>query len=198
MLIDHGVDAIGVNFWSGSKRFLPPSQARHLLEPAANRILRVGVFVNPGRALPQQLYDNGLIDVIQLHGDEPLGFAIELANSGAPVIKAFNIEAAAQLVAAKHYGIHAALLDTPAPGSYGGTGKTFDWQLALDFKAKHPSLPLILAGGITTANIADGIATVQPAAIDLASGAESAPGIKDPSKVEKLMQAIHKAAKPKP
>ncbi len=189
-----GVDAMGVNFWSGSKRFIPPGEARRFLEEVDGQILRIGLFVNQGIELPQQLFDNGLIDAVQLHGDETMADAISLANSGVPVIKAFNIEASATLDVAKNYGIQAALLDTPAPGAYGGTGKSFDWDLAVEFRKRHRKLPMILAGGINADNAAAGLEQVAPCALDVASGAESEPGVQDLKKVEALLKIVRDAS----
>ena len=87
------------------------------------------------------------------------------------------------------YGAAGILLDAHAPGLYGGTGRTIDWDLAAEFVRSHPKLPLILAGGITPDNAAAALAAVHPAALDVASGSESAPGIKDFAKVRALLDA---------
>jgi phosphoribosylanthranilate isomerase len=86
--------------------------------------------------------------------------------------------------------LQALLLDAPAPGVYGGTGETFDWSVAAAFIKRHPALPVILAGGIVPGNAADALAAVHPAALDVASGSESAPGIKDFEKVSALLAAV--------
>lgn len=187
-LVELGVDALGVNFWPKSKRFLDPKEATWLAG-LAGRILRVGVFVNEAAQLPLQLWNDGLIDAIQLHGDESPADATPFLDAGAPIIKAIGVKNRDSLAHAAAYRAHALLLDTHAPGVYGGTGECFDWKTAADFMAEHPGLPVILAGGIVPENAHSAITAVHPAAIDIASGAESSPGIKDFAKVRALLNA---------
>jgi len=188
-LADLGVDALGVNFWPSSKRYLPAGEAAWLLD-LAGRILRVGVFVNEQSDLPLRLFDAGLIDAIQLHGDELPEDLDAIRASGAPMIKAIGVKTRSDLSRAAEFGAAAILLDAHAPGVYGGTGERFDWNVAVDFKQNHPDLPVILAGGITAGNAALAAAGVKPAALDIASGAESAPGIKDFDKVDAIRKAL--------
>lgn len=188
-LVALGVDALGVNFWPQSKRFLAPEHAGWLRE-LAGRILRVGVFVNAPAALPLRLLRDGLIDVVQLHGDETPADMLPYQDAGVPFFKAFGVATPAALEHAADYGARAVLLDAHAPGVYGGTGATFDWNTAIDFKSRHPQLPLVLAGGIVPENAALAAATVRPAALDVASGAERSPGLKDFRKVSALLAAL--------
>jgi phosphoribosylanthranilate isomerase len=188
-LVSLGVHALGANFWPKSKRYLAPDHAG-FLKDLAGKILRVGVFVNEPAENILAIYNSGLIDLIQLHGDETPGFAAPLREAGAPFIKAIGVKTRADLERAADFGALGILLDAHAPGVYGGTGEVFDWNVAIDFKNQHPGLPVILAGGIVPENAAEAVATVRPAAIDIASGAESAPGIKDFTKVSALLQAI--------
>ena len=188
-LVALGVDALGVNFWPQSKRFLAPEHAGWLRE-LAGRILRVGVFVNEPAALPLRLIREGLLDVVQLHGDETPEDMLPYQDAGVPVFKALGVRTLADLERAAAYGAQAILLDAHAPGVYGGTGEMFDWSNAIAFKSRHPRLPLILAGGIVPANAALAAATVRPAALDVASGAELSPGRKDFRKVSALLAAV--------
>jgi phosphoribosylanthranilate isomerase len=185
-LADLGVDALGANFWPKSKRYLDPADAVWLAD-LAGRILRVGVFVNAGPDLPLRLVRDGLIDLVQLHGDETPADAAPFRDAGVPFIKAIGVKQASDPDQFADFGAAGILLDAHAPGVYGGTGETIDWNLAGEFRANHPDLPLILAGGITPENAATAIETVHPAALDIASGAESAPGIKDLEKVAALL-----------
>lgn len=187
-LAELGVDALGANFWPGSKRYLDPSKADFLGE-LQGRILRVGVFVNAGFDLPRSLYEEGWIDLVQLHGDETSSDCLEFAESGIPFIKAFGVRGAADLATAEDFGALGILLDAHAPGIYGGTGETIDWHLVRRFVGEHPKLPVILAGGITPENIGSAISTARPAAVDVASGAEISPGVKDFTKVAALLAA---------
>lgn len=188
-LVALGVDALGANFWPQSKRYLAAGDAEWLL-PFAGRILRVGVFVNATPQLPLQLWKDGYIDAIQLHGDETPADAQVYRNAGAPYIKAIGVKSIDNLKHADAFGANALLLDAHAPSVYGGTGVAFDWQTAVDFKAQHPHIPIILAGGIGPQNAKQAIDTVAPAAIDVASGAESSPGIKDFNRVQALLRAF--------
>ena len=189
-LIELGVDALGVNFWQHSKRYLNPEDAEAMLRACEGKIIRVGVFVNADAALPRRLLRDKLIDVAQFHGDETAEYCASFADDSLPFIKAVGVDNKASLDNITDYRASAILLDTPAPGIYGGTGESFDWSLASEFIASHPEIPVLLAGGITPQNAAQAIAEVHPAALDIASGAESSPGIKDMTKVKALMASL--------
>lgn len=187
-----GVDALGVNFWPKSKRYLPADQAEWL-RGLEGVILRVGVFVNEPPALPLQLVRDGWLDVVQLHGDESPEDCAVYRDAGVPFIKAIGVKTRDDLVRATDYGAAAILLDAHAPGIYGGTGETFDWEMASDFRRDHPQLPVILAGGIVPENAALAAMSVAPAALDIASGAEISPGIKDLAKAAAILAALRKS-----
>ena len=184
-----GVDALGVNFWPKSKRYLNPDDATWLRE-LAGKILRVGVFVNESPELPLRLVREGYLDAVQLHGDESPEDAAPFRDAGIPFIKAIGVKSIADLDRATAFGAAAILLDAHAPGVYGGTGEVFDWDIAADFVKKHPGLPVILAGGIVPENAASAVAAVHPVAIDVASGAEISPGLKDFTKVAAFLTAL--------
>jgi phosphoribosylanthranilate isomerase len=188
-LAELGVNALGVNFWDKSKRYLAPENAGWMKE-LNGKILRVGVFVNAGSELPLRLYNEGFLDVIQLHGDETPDDAAPFRNARIPFIKAIGVKSPADLVRAAEFGADAVLLDAHAPSVYGGTGEVFDWTMAKNFREQHPELPVILAGGIIPGNAEDACAIVQPAALDIASGAETSPGVKDFDKVAAFLTAI--------
>ncbi|WAC21247.1 phosphoribosylanthranilate isomerase [Luteolibacter sp. SL250] len=188
-LVDMGVPALGANFWPQSKRHLPPEDASFLRD-FAGRILRVGVFVNQPDELAIRLFEEGIIDVVQLHGDEKPADAAPYQAAGIPFIKAIGVKTLSDLSRAAEFGASAILLDAHAPGVYGGTGEVFDWNVANSFKKDHPELPIILAGGIIPGNAALAADTVAPAALDVASGAEISPGVKDFDKVAQLLSAL--------
>jgi phosphoribosylanthranilate isomerase len=185
-----GVGALGINFWPLSKRYLPPANAAWLLD-LAGKILRVGVFVNAPSELPLRLMQEGWLDVIQLHGDEAPADAGVFRAAKLPFIKAIGVKSRDDLGRAIDYGASAILLDAHAPGIYGGTGEVFDWNVAMQFREQHATLPIILAGGIVPENAALAARTVRPAALDVASGAELAPGLKDLAKVQALLDAVN-------
>ncbi len=188
-LVEMEIDALGANFWPHSKRYLDPAAAG-FLRGLQGKILRVGVFVNAGPDLPRRLVEEGLIDVVQLHGDETPEDAAVLRDAGIPFLKAIGVKGLADLELAKEFGAAGILLDAHAPGVYGGTGQTSDWELARTFATRHPDLPLVLAGGIVPANVAAAVQAVRPAALDVASGAEIRPGVKDFAKVAALLAGI--------
>ena len=190
-LVVLGVDALGVNFWPCSKRFLSQEQASWLSD-LAGKILRIGVFVNESVELPLRLVREGYLDVVQLHGDETPAYAAPFRNAGIPFIKAIGVKTRADLARATDYGASAILLDAHAPGIYGGTGEVFDWEVASDFRRLHPQLPIILAGGIVPENAVLAAMSVKPTALDIASGAEISPGIKDFQKIAAFLTALHR------
>ena len=187
-LVELGVDAVGFNFWPKSKRYLAPSEGKWVAD-FAGKILRVGVLVNEESDLAFRLYGDGMIDVVQLHGDESVEMVKRFSDAGIPVVKALGVKDADDLRVAGEYGGDAVLLDAHAPEVFGGTGKTFNWSLAEDFQKTFPSVPTILAGGITPLNAAEAVRVVRPAALDVASGAELEPGVKDFDKVVALLAA---------
>ena len=188
-LVRLGVDAVGANFWPHSKRHIAPRDAAWLGE-ISGRILRVGVFVNQPAEDALALWNDGLIDVIQLHGDEGPAHREALVAAGAPFIQALAILSDGTPAAGFPAGAAAVLLDAHAPGVYGGTGRTIDWAAARALRDARPEMPVILAGGITPGNAAAAATTVRPAALDTASGVESAPGIKDAAKISALLSAL--------
>ncbi len=190
-LVELGVHALGINFWDKSKRFCPVQSARAFLPALKDRILRVGVFVNAEPDLPRQLLEGDLIDLAQFHGDETVDYCGPFAHDRLPFIKAIGVTRHIGLEEAAAFHARGLLLDAHAPELYGGTGRVIDWMVAAEFVSTTPEIPVILAGGITPDNAAEALTTVGPAALDVASGAESAPGVKDFQKVEALLAAIN-------
>jgi phosphoribosylanthranilate isomerase len=192
-MIEMGVDALGFNFWPHSKRYLDPVQGVWL-KGLAGKIERVGVFVNETSDLPYRLYAEGIIDIVQLHGDETPQQVAGFQKANIPVIKAIGIRNVEDITMAGAYQADAILLDTHAPQVFGGTGETFDWSLAKEFARQFPDMPMILAGGITPNNAEQAVTELHPSALDVASGAEISPGIKDPHKVAALVAACKNAS----
>lgn len=168
-----GADALGFNFWPRSKRYLPPGEARAIVRRLPTFVTTVGVFVDPSRDEVLGALDACGIGVAQLHGDESPELCLSLPI---PVLKAIRVAGASALAALASYDVQGFLLDAPSPG-YGGSGRTFDWELAAEVARE---LPIVLAGGLGPDNVAEAIRVVRPWAIDVASGVERAPGVKDP------------------
>jgi phosphoribosylanthranilate isomerase len=183
--VSFDIDALGFIFYPDSPRYISPDLVEEITMQLPPFVKTVGVFVNEDKEKIKAIVDQCNLDVVQLHGNESPGDCLDIPKR---VIKAFRIQELEDIHAiAKYQGvISAALLDTKDPELQGGTGKTFDWGLAL--KAQEYDLPLILAGGINSANIQKAINLVNPYAIDIASSIESEPGKKDYNKMKELVQ----------
>ena len=197
MVVDAGADAIGLNFYRGSKRCIHAEAAREIVDVIGPRATCVGVFVNAAADEIRAICETAGLSWIQLHGDEPPEL-IRSIGSGYQIIRACRLDArgpqaiaddAAACREVAGFLPAAVLVDAAAAGQYGGTGHTVDWQLV----AGHPKwlggTSLILAGGLTPANVAEAIRVVRPHAVDVASGVESSPGVKDAVKVRDFVAA---------
>lgn len=178
-IISLGADALGINFWPKSKRYLPVEEAARWLPALREATDLVAVMVNPDRALLDRLTGEGLVHTLQLHGDESPSEVARLLAAGADVIKALQVRDRDSLRQIGEFPCEVILLDAYNPGLYGGAGETFPWELAVIAQEEFPDKKIILSGGLTPANIQEAIRQTRPAAVDVASGVESAPGLKD-------------------
>lgn len=196
-----GADAIGLNFYAKSKRFVELGPARSIAQAVAGGPMIVGVFVNAPADAIAEAFATVPLDAVQLHGDEPPDFALELP-SGAPVVRAVRMTSAgladlaaeqAELVRqARAY--RAVLVDAAAEaGAYGGTGELADWELFRNERSRLSPTPVLLAGGLTAQNVAEAIAATECHGVDTASGVESSPGVKDPELVTEFVAAARRA-----
>ncbi|MEA1952512.1 MAG: phosphoribosylanthranilate isomerase [Planctomycetota bacterium] len=191
-----GADAVGLNFYPKSARYLQPSTEEEVATALPAKIVKVGLFVNAAEDEVRERFDRLGLDLIQLHGDEPPEFVA--AMEGRPVMRAFRVgdeglcPVYEYIERTKTLGcpLRAVLIDSYRKGSYGGTGQVADWNTVAAYKADPP---LVLAGGLTPQNVAQAIAAVHPAAVDTASGVESSPGKKDPAAVRAFVQAARAA-----
>lgn len=194
-----GADAVGLNFFAGSPRHLPPEHARDVVESLPAGVVKVGLFVNAPSDEVCHKYDLLGLDLIQLHGDEPPDFLPALG--GRPVMRAFRLTqsglapVAAYLDACRrlHCLPQLVLIDAFSKGQYGGTGQTADWNLAARYREEIAPPPWVLAGGLTAANVAEAIRIVRPMAVDTASGVESRPGCKDRALTRRFVEAAKAA-----
>ncbi|HYF27514.1 MAG TPA: phosphoribosylanthranilate isomerase [Baekduia sp.] len=190
--VEAGAWAIGMIFWPGSKRACPVDEAQRIGTALRRQVELVGVFVDETLDEVAAIAEAVPLTVVQLHGDEGPRYCDEVARrTGAKVMKAARVRTAGDVdrLAVFHTDLH--LVDTHHPTLRGGTGETFDWRL---LRGRRSSVPLVLSGGLTPANVADAIAAVQPWAVDVASGVEAAPGVKDPALVDAFAAAVRETA----
>ena len=187
--IDLGADALGFNFYKKSPRYIEPSRAKPIIEGIAPLIALVGIFVDefsPDRIL--NIAHAIGIDSVQLHGSESPEYVKKLSELR--VIKTFRVDANFDVRQLTTYTAGAYLLDTYDPNQAGGTGKTFNWDVAVTAKQYGR---VILAGGINSENVYEAVHHVQPYAIDVCSSVESEPGKKDVKKMANLFREIRRA-----
>ena len=180
-----GIDAIGLVFYEQSSRYVDVDSALEIVNALPPFINRVGLFVNADSSFIDEVLCEVPLDTLQFHGDESV---LECAQYAVPFIKAVRVNQDTNLtkIADDYHQASGLLLDAFNKDTYGGTGEVFDWSLAkVDI-----DLPIILAGGLSTDTVAEAIKQVNPYAVDVSSGVESEPGMKD---IAKIKQFIHKA-----
>ena len=182
---DMGADMLGFIFAKGSPRTISAYEAGKIIGKLLPVITPVGVFVDSSLEEVQSIIEQSGIKCAQFHGNESPS---DCESASVPVIKAFKVNQDFRAEILSEYSVEAYLLDTYLNGTAGGTGKTFDWNIAVKAKAYGR---IILAGGLTPENAADAIMKVQPYGIDISSGVESAPGKKDREKLRRLFKAIN-------
>ena len=189
LAVEAGADLIGLNFYPPSPRCISESTAREIRAVLPATVWSVGVFVNADREHIVALTERLNLHAVQFHGDET---QTDCSGWSQKTIKAARVGSEDPLGPSLEWEAYLTdyiLLDTYRPGRYGGTGETFAWERLAHFSAAQRQR-IILAGGLTSENVAAAVHAVQPWAVDVASGVESAPGRKDP---EKLRAFIHYA-----
>ncbi|MFM8395873.1 MAG: phosphoribosylanthranilate isomerase [Acidobacteriota bacterium] len=184
--IEAGAIYLGFNFYRPSPRYIDPEEARGIITALPHAIRGVGIFVNEDSPTDvRRIMNSSGVAIAQLHGDESLEYCQEVGADR--VIKAFRAGGDLQLSHILDYSVRAILLDAYDPRLYGGTGKTVDWHRAATIAGK---VKLFLAGGLNPDNVAEAVRIVRPFAVDLNSGVETAPGIKDPGKLRLLAERL--------
>jgi phosphoribosylanthranilate isomerase len=188
--VNAGADAIGLVFYAPSPRAVSIAQAQAIVAALPPFVSVVGLFVNASQAEIESVLSQVRIDILQFHGDET---PADCARIKMPYFKAIRVKSDTNLL---QYCIDfkdakALLLDAFSDAAYGGTGQQFDWNLIPPNFAKNVAKPVILAGGLTAENVAQAIQQVQPYAVDVSGGVESAKGIKDAAKIAAFMQAVN-------
>jgi len=183
--VDAGVDAIGLVFVPRSPRCVEPERAAEIARSVAAFVTVTGLFMDPSQAAVEAVLRTVPLGLLQFHGSEP---ADDCRRYGLPYLKAVGVEGVDDFdaVAAEYDDAAGLLIDSHGAGEAGGTGETFDWSRF----PRQSSLPLILAGGLAPDNVAAAIEAVRPYAVDLSSGVERAPGIKDADKIRRLMSEV--------
>jgi phosphoribosylanthranilate isomerase len=180
--VEAGADALGFVFYEKSPRFVTREVARDIIAGIPPFVTTVGVFVNEAADVIKGLRDFVPLDRVQLHGDEDPEFSRLL---GPGVIKALRIKGAEDILVMKDYNAATFLLDAFVDGIPGGTGAAFDWAIALEAKRYGR---IILSGGLTPENVAEAVKRAAPYAVDVSSGVESSPGVKDPDKIRRFIE----------
>lgn len=184
-----GVDALGFMFFKESKRYISPQSAAPIVRSLPPLVEPVAVFVNESAEEIRRICAECHIRTIQLHGEESPEFCQSLSTFR--VIKAFRIRERHDLAGLPEFRTAAWLLDSFSAAQRGGTGEKFDWELASS--AMVHQVPVFLAGGLNAGNISAAIRQVRPYAVDLSSGVEVSPGIKDHAKIRELATAAREA-----
>jgi phosphoribosylanthranilate isomerase len=183
-----GADAIGLNFYEKSPRYIDVSRASRIIESIPAFVSVVGIFVNHPN--PQGLEDLALslgLHAVQLHGNETPDYCSMIQK--VKVIKAFRVDAAFRVESLRSYGNTMFVLDSGSGAQFGGTGKVFDWNQAYGANAFGW---IMLAGGLTSDNVGDAVSRLHPFAVDVSSGVESSPGRKDYEKMRHFIEAVRK------
>ncbi|HDL17550.1 MAG TPA: phosphoribosylanthranilate isomerase, partial [Bacteroidetes bacterium] len=181
--IRYGVDFLGFNFYPGSPRYIPPEDAKKIIGRLPFYIQTVGILVRPDFEKIWEIVRNSGVSAVQIY--EPEG-AIDFTKIPVPAILGLRIETQIKKIA-RTGNVTMVLVDSFSCKQFGGTGKTFDWHMIPENILTEK---LILAGGIHAENIGDALNEINPAVIDVASGSEKSPGVKDPQKIKKMMQII--------
>ena len=182
--IDMGADILGFNFYPKSKRYLTIEKATEIIEQLPGFVDIAGVFVNAEIEQITKTMDSCQLNWVQLHGDEDPQFCKELVYNNVKTMKAIRVKDGSDIKRAKDFFTDAILLDAFSADNYGGTGKTFDWNIIGNIKRR-----VFLAGGINPDNVAKAV-DLGVYGIDICSGVESEPGKKDHEKMKKLFDNI--------
>lgn len=178
--VQHGADALGFVFWPRSPRYVAPDRAAAIIAELPSNVTTVGVFVNETLDGIRAVVSRARLAAVQLHGDEPPAYADAL---GWPVLRSVTVDEAAE--ACGTWPLDTVfLVDAHDPVRRGGTGATVDWKRAAALARQRR---VVLAGGLTPENVSQAIAAVRPYGVDVSSGVEEAPGVKDFDKVARFV-----------
>ena len=180
-----GADAIGLNFFPPSPRYVEPERARDIAQALPAYVNRVALFVNEPTETVERVLARVPVDTLQFHGDETPEFCSQF---GMPYVKSVGVRARRdiELAAEQYVDATALLLDQFDRERWGDTGELFDWTLI----PGERRMPIVLAGGLTADNVAEALRVVRPYAVDVSGGVESERGVKDPAKIEQFLRGV--------
>ncbi len=183
MAIEYGADALGFIFYPQSRRYVPPEKAKSIIDKLPPLTLRIGVFVDAEPETIMKTVNECRLDGVQFHGNESPEFCSKFRRR---VIKGIRPQREEEVANIAEYKVDAFLVDSYHPDVMGGTGTTFDWELAV--AAKMFGVPVILAGGLNPKNVAEAVRLVKPYGIDVCTGVETFQGKKDPEKLKGFIE----------
>lgn len=184
--VEAGADALGFVFYPESPRFIDPGEARAIIARLPVFITSVGVFVDESEDLIRRIIREGGIQVLQFHGSES---PILCTRFREKAIKAIRIKDAESIREMQMYDVDTFLLDTMVDGTKGGTGRTFNWKYA-EMAKEHGRI--ILSGGLNPSNVEEAVRRVNPYGVDVSSGVEQSPGVKDHHKIREFVREAKK------
>ena len=180
-----GADALGFVFYRKSSRYISASKALKILEALPPFVSKVGVFVNERTGAIRDIAGFCSLDTVQLHGEEDNHFCHRLKRYGLKIIKGFRVKEDFNISQVGSYRVDGHLFDAHTEGQYGGSGKVFAWEIIKDL---HTPVPRIISGGLTVDNVSEAILMLKPFAVDVSSGVESSPGVKDHKKMAEFIR----------
>jgi phosphoribosylanthranilate isomerase len=189
--IEFGADALGFNFFPGSKRYVGGEPG--WIAELPDSIDKIAILVNPGFDETKALARKFGIAAVQLHGAESPEFCRRLRDQGVRFEKAIPVSGFGSLANCPDFFTRTVLLDSSQAGEFGGSGRTFPWELARNFIEANPALRVVIAGGLTPENVAEAVATVRPFGVDVTTGVETVPGRKNHDRLRAFIAAAREA-----
>ncbi len=191
-----GAWAVGFIFYKKSPRYISPFKAKKIIDTLPPFVTPVGVFVNHNAGAMRDIINHCGLRVVQLHGDEDHHYCHRLKRYNVKTIKVFRVGPDFDPKVMEPFKVDAFLFDTFDKNNYGGTGKTFDWNMLKQIKSTN-DVPIILSGGLSTKNVIEAVNSWKPYAVDVNSGVEEAPGKKDHKKMKDFIDIVNYISGPK-